>query len=76
MVYDFAAFVDSGLNYNQMSMFPDFVQPTDADQDFYFDDIRFLDAVAGTTDPVITEPPREHGSCVCGRDGCCGRGRE
>ena len=57
MVYDFAAFVDSGLNYNQMSMFPDFVQPTDADQDFYFDDIRFLDAVAGTTDPVITEPP-------------------
>ena len=53
MVYDFAAFVDSGLNYNQMSMFPDFVQPTDADQDFYFDDIRFLDAVAGTTDPVV-----------------------
>jgi Ca2+-binding RTX toxin-like protein len=71
MVYDFTAFVDNGFSYNQMSMFPDFVQPTDADQDFYFDDIRFLDAVAGTTDPVLlpqNAPEFEHDSVFLQQD--------
>ena len=53
MTFDFTDVASNGFSYNQMSMFPDFEQPTLTDQVFYFDDVRFLDAVAGTTDPVL-----------------------